>query len=99
MKESRPKMEGETDSLRERANQNGIDFLFIDLDLADTFMDVAEASQSEETARRNHRNARKAYEAVMRLLPKLRPDLQERQDLNRKLGLLKSRLQAIGQRF
>jgi hypothetical protein len=99
MKENRPRMRGETDSLRERANKNGINFLFIDLDVANTFMDVAEGSQSEQTANRNHSNARKAYDAVIHLLPKLRPDEQERQDLDRKLSLLKSRLQAIGQRF
>ena len=92
-------MEGETDSLRKRANRNGINFLFIDLDLASTFMDVAEGSQNKETARRNHSNVRKAYDAVMRLLPKLRPDEQERQELDRKLSLLKSRLQAIGHQF
>lgn len=40
MRENRLKMEGAKDSVSERANQNGIDFLFIDLDLANTFMDV-----------------------------------------------------------
>jgi hypothetical protein len=40
MRENRLKMEGAKDFVSERANQNGIDFLFIDLDLANTFMDV-----------------------------------------------------------
>lgn len=99
MRENRLKMEGEKDSVSERANQNGIDFLFIDLDLANTFMDLAEASQSEETARRNHPNARKAYDTVIRLMPKLRLNQHVRQDFNRKLSLLKRRLQGIGQQF
>ena len=80
-------MEGETDFLRERANQNGIDFLLFDLDLANTFLDVAAAFQSKETASRNHSNARKAYDTVMRLMPKLRLDQHVRQDFNRKLSL------------
>jgi hypothetical protein len=88
-----------TDSASGRANQNGIDLLFVDLVLANILIDVTEASQSDETARRNHGNARKAYETVLRLLPKLRPDEQERQDLDRKLSRLRNRLQAIGQRF
>jgi hypothetical protein len=88
-----------TDSVSDRANQNGIDFVFIDLDLANIFIDVAAASQSEEMARRNQSNARKAYDTVIRLLPRLRPGEQERHDLNRKLSLLKGRLQAIGQQF
>ena len=92
-------MEGETDYLREQGNQNGIDFLLIDLDLANTFLDVAERSESEDTARRNHSNARKAYDTVIRLLPKLRPDERERRDINRKLSFLRRRLQAIGQQF
>ncbi len=92
-------MEGETDFLRERANQNGIDFLLFDLDLANTFLDVAAAFQSKETASRNHRNARKAYDTAIRLMPKLRLDQHVRQDFNRKLSLLKRRLQAIGQQF
>lgn len=88
-----------TASVSDRANQNGIDLLFVDLDLANIFIDVARASPSDETARRNQSNARKAYETVLRLLPMLKPDEQERQDLDRKLSRLRNRLQAIGQQF
>jgi hypothetical protein len=73
-----------------------VDFLFTDLELAMTFMDVADASQNEETVRRNHDNANKAYNAVVYYLGKLTPDAGQRQMIDAKLALLKTRLQAVG---
>ena len=52
-------------------NQNGVSFLFTDLDLAMTFMDLADTSHIEATTRRNHANARTAYETILRLSNKL----------------------------
>ncbi len=92
-------MEADTDLLRERTNRSGIDFLFIDLDVANTLLDIAEGTRNEETARRNQNNARKAYDTLLRLLPKLRPNKQERQELDRKLSLLRDRLQTVGEQF
>ena len=81
------------------ANQHGVEFLLIDLDLAMTFMDVAETSRTEEIIRRNQNNARKAYDTVLRLLENLRPSLTERQAVDAKLAILKMRLQGVGQQF
>jgi hypothetical protein len=36
---------------------------------------------------------------LLRLLPKLRPNKQERQELDRKLSLLRDRLQTVGEQF
>jgi hypothetical protein len=80
-------------------NQTGLEFLLLDLDVGMTFMDVAEASRIEETTRRNHLNARKAYDAVLHLLKKLTLDVKQRQVMDAKLSLLKMRLQAAGQQF
>jgi hypothetical protein len=80
-------------------NHSGVSFLLTDLDLAMTFMDVADASRSEETTRRNHTNARTAYDAVRRLLEKLMPNADQRQAIDAKLASLKTRLQAVGQQF
>jgi hypothetical protein len=77
-------------------NQIGVDFLLTDLDLAMTFMDIAAASHIPETILRNHNNARKAYDAVEHLLGKLTPDAGQRQEIDTKLALLKTRLQAVG---
>jgi hypothetical protein len=80
-------------------NQTGVNFLLIDLDLALTFMDVARTTRSDDTARRNHNNARKAYDTVLHLLETLDPTASERQVIDAKLAILKTRLQAAGQRF
>jgi hypothetical protein len=80
-------------------NQNGVEFLLIDLDVGIVFMDVAEASRFEETRLRNHQNARKAYDTVLRLLKKLTPNAGQHRMIDAKLALLKIRLQAVGQQF
>jgi hypothetical protein len=80
-------------------NQNGVNFVLVDLDVGMTFMDVAETSRVDEITRRNHDNARKAYDAVLRLLQNLTPSLSERQAIDAKLSILKARLQAVGRKF
>ena len=80
-------------------NQSGVSFLLTDLDLAMTFMDVADASRIEETTRRNHTNARTAYDTVVHLLEKLTPNADQRQAIDAQLTILKTRLEAIGQQF
>jgi hypothetical protein len=80
-------------------NQTGVEFLLLDLDLALTFLDVSETSHVEETTRRNHLNARKAYDAVSHLLKTVTLDEGQRQMMDAKLSLLKKRLQAVGQQL
>jgi hypothetical protein len=80
-------------------NQTGVQFLLVDLDLAMTFMDVAETSRLEDTKHRNHKNARKAYDAVLQHLEKLKPDAGQRRVIDAKLARLKTRLEAAGQQF
>jgi hypothetical protein len=74
-------------------------FLLTDLDLTMTFLNVAEASESEATTRRNHVNAVTAYDSVLRLMEKAMPDADHQQELDGKLELLKKRLQASGHKF
>ena len=71
-------------------------FVLTDLDLALTFLDLAEVSHSEATVRRNHNSARIAHDAVERLLQKLTPDAGQRQVIDAKLAALKTRLRAVG---
>jgi hypothetical protein len=80
-------------------NEAGLKFLLIDLDVALTFMDLAQTSDSEETTRRNHHNARKAYDTVLRISERLVPDAGHQQALDAKLAVLKTRLQSAGQQF
>lgn len=71
--------------------------LLIDLDIALTFMDVAKTTEFRNTARRNHLNARKAYDAVTSMLRDLRPNAAQQAIFNEKLAELRSRLEAVGQ--
>jgi hypothetical protein len=80
-------------------NQSGVSFLLTDLDLAMTFMDVADTSHIVETTRRNHTNARTAYDTVLHLLEKLTPNAGQRQAIDAMLAILKTRLHAVGQQF
>jgi hypothetical protein len=81
------------------ANTSGVKFVLIDLDLALTFMDVADVSDVEETIRRNHKNARIAYDSVLRLLRNLTPASLQQQTIDSKLAILKTKLLAVGQQF
>ena len=80
-------------------NRTGAEFLFTELDLALTFMQVADASRVEETERRNHQNARCVYDTVLALLPKVRINDAGHQSIKEKLKLLKKRLEAVGEQF
>jgi hypothetical protein len=64
-------------------------FLLIDLDLALTFMDVANVTGIEETMYRNHANARIAFDSVLRLLKRLKPSTAEQLRIDDKLAILK----------
>jgi hypothetical protein len=79
--------------------QTGLEFMLIDLDLAMTFMDVAEGSRLEDTKHRNHKNARKAYDAVLHHLEKLKPDAGQRREIDAMLARLKMRLETAGEQF
>ena len=77
----------------------GAEFIKVVLELAFTFLAVARTSRVAETNRRNQKNARTAYDAITRLLPKSLPALSasERQAIENKLGELRNRLQQLGE--
>lgn len=80
-------------------NRTGVKFLITDVDLALTFLAVAAASHSEDAKRRNHKNARRAYDTVLALLLKVNTSEAERQTIKEKMALLKERLRVVGERF
>jgi hypothetical protein len=80
-------------------NTLGVKFVMIDLDLAHTFMDVADTSSVQETITRNHENARTAYETIVKFLRKFTPNALQQRTIDAKLGLLKERLLKAGQQF
>ena len=92
-------MEFMSDWLPSAPSNVGFKFLLADLDTALTFMKVAESAIDADTRERNHSNARQVFETVARLMQNLSLDDTQRGELARKLGLLKSRLQNVGQQF
>ena len=87
------------DWLRSSASNNAFEFLLTDLDTALTFMNVADSSDKVAIRQRNHANARRAYDTVVRLMQNLSLDDTEEAELAEKLALLKLRLQSVGQQF
>jgi hypothetical protein len=71
------------------------EFLLTDLDLGLTFLDVAETSRDRETVRRNQRHAKRAYQTVLEFLEKLTLQESDRQMVESKLAVLRSRLESI----
>ena len=78
-------------------NTIGVEFLLAELDIALTFMDVAEGSQIPENVSRNHKNAHDAYDSVLRHLPKVRLSAAQSEAINGKMAVLTARLKAVGQ--
>jgi hypothetical protein len=82
--------------LMERANTVGIDFLRTEIHTAETFIQVAETSNSPETRVRNFGKALKGYRAVLQFLPRVVPPPDERTEIGQKLETLKHRLDEAG---
>jgi hypothetical protein len=78
------------------ANQGIIEFLLTDLDIALTFMDVAETTEFRGTAERNHQNARYVYDTVIAKLGEVTPNAHQQAMFDQKLATLRARLTAAG---
>jgi hypothetical protein len=77
------------------ANRAGVEFILADLDLANTFLDVAAASTDSYVVRRNHDKARTAYTAVVNLLERLYPERPQQQEIEAALDTLRARLSLL----
>ena len=86
--------------LQKSVHDNGVDFLHTDLDVALTMAQIAaEADRSSERRKRNVRNARKAYDTIVKLHEKVHASAAERHCLRRKLSHLRLCLEDLGERF
>lgn len=81
------------------SSRAALEFLLTDLDLAMTFLDLADTSTIPETVQRNRHNARRAYDAVLHHLPKLVLTISERQAIEKKLSVLRMRIETAGEQF
>lgn len=68
------------------------EFLLTDIDVAMTFLDLAENTRREEVRRRNENNARRAHALIVKLLSKVSSCEMCRQAIEPKLFELKERL-------
>ena len=87
------------DELREATSSASIDLLLTDARLGLTFITVAETATSDEGRERNIGNARKAHDWVCSKRPAFVLTDSQNRDLDSMLRELKSRLEALGQKF
>lgn len=80
-------------------NRKGVDFIFLDCDLAMTFLNVADTSKIPETVKRNRQKARKAYDTVRHFLPSLLLTTDETEAIEKRLLALRTRMEAAGEEF
>jgi hypothetical protein len=85
--------------LRRAFNQNGFDFLMVDLDAGIAFAERALVSPDPDAKRRNAMNARKAYKTVARFRDKLSLDSEQQNAFDRKQMSLKKVLDQLGEQF
>ena len=80
-------------------NQTRTDFLTTELSLGLTFAGIALGSDDEAKTKRNCKNARTAYDAVLRFMGQVRLTPADSTRLRDGMELLKSQLQTLGETF
>lgn len=85
--------------LRARLNQNSVNLLLIDADVALTFADVAETSTDASRSRQAVRDARHAYDVICERRPRFSFSKDEEHTLKTKLQRIKERLTGLGEVF
>lgn len=86
-------------SLRECCNRSGVDFVITDLNVGLTFSYMARGLLTQETKDRSRRNARRAYDTVVRFRDRVCPTTAEALSIQKKLARLKSELEQLGECF
>jgi hypothetical protein len=87
--QSIPMQSSATGQALAEANAGGVSFVLTELDMAMTFVGLAQTSHRPETVQRNHKNALEAYRTVQRFLPKVKPSVAQPREINEKLATLK----------
>lgn len=88
------------DNIQNRLERTGFTFFITDIELAMTLVRIAADSDKDPEKRaRNRQNARRAYDAVLRLSTSAALKDEERAEVDEKLRQLKSRLEEIGETF
>ena len=74
----------------------GAEFLVAEVNIALTFIKLAEETSDRDVRIRNYENARAAYHTIKRFLPTVPPACEERRDLSEKFASLREQLAAAG---
>lgn len=80
----------------EQSNQAGIGFLMVELDLALTFLQVANTTADKETAARNRDNAHLAYKTILGYVGRVRFGAAHQVEFKEKFSDLKNGLIEAG---
>ena len=80
-------------------NDTSADFLRIDVETALTFTGLALTTDNQEKKKRNRKNARKAYNTVLHLLPRVTFTPSGQARLQDMLARLKKELVQLGERL
>jgi hypothetical protein len=83
----------------QQLNATNADFLRIDAETALTFSQIALEADNPEKRNRNHQNARKAYDTIMRLRQKVVFTPAQEESMNQKMEQLKRDLTRLGEKF
>lgn len=82
--------------LREQANRLGVQFVFNELEMALTFLDIGYCTRDVERRQRLFADAQKAHDTVQRFFPRFIFSESEVRIVNRKLQLIRARLNSRG---
>jgi hypothetical protein len=83
--------------LREQFQDNQVQFLLTELEVAATFCKVAKSSADPEKIKRNVANARVAYKTALRFARGAHFDANSEREFDSRLAHLKSLLRDLGQ--
>jgi len=86
-------------AVREQMNRTSVEFLKTDLETALTFAKIARQSRDSIRKNRNSLAARKGYETLLRLVPKVELGDDDGRILADGLNRLRAELEALGETF
>lgn len=84
-----------SETLRD-SNDAGLSFLLTDVEMALTLLDLAESTADANGRSRRIREATEAHDTIVHLLPRLKPDAAQSQQLSERMSLLRKRLVEVG---
>ena len=85
--------------IENQANKLGVQFVFAELDMALSFLSIADNISSPDRRQRLIANAKKAHDTVQKFIPHLVFSESEASTVNRRLQQIRDRLQSHGFSF